>query len=90
MRDTKEIDKILDEICDILDDEVRGIESFIPARGMEYIGTKDTFCKKMREIYMSTDNPKIRELTIESTLMAKKMAKKLLEYRTGRLTKKKK
>jgi hypothetical protein len=37
-------------------------------------------CEVLREIYWQTDDPDIRLKAIEASMMAKKMARKLIEY----------
>ena len=77
----REMEKSLKELGDFLEDELKGIYSYLPIRGMEFQGKKNTVCDKLRQIYVITDDPKIKELVVEATVMAKKMTKKLLAYR---------
>lgn len=40
-----------------------------------------TICNTLRQIYYSTKDPEIRLLVLKASIQAKKMAKRLLEYR---------
>jgi len=79
----REMERSLKEIGDLLEEELKGVTSYIPKRGMEFKSKKETICNKLREIYSLTEDKQIKELTVEATLMAKKMTKKLLEYKKG-------
>ena len=39
-----------------------------------------SICEVLREIYWETDNPEVRIKAVEASMMAKKMARKLVEY----------
>ena len=71
----------------VIEDELKDINQELSKRGMEYQSKKETICNKIREIYMETNDPKIKTISIEAMIMAKKMAKKLLEYRKENLKK---
>ena len=79
----RELERELKEVSDILAEELEGIE--VPQTEenlkMDY-RKKITICDKLREIYMAAeDNEEIKMYTIQATIMAKKMVKRLIEYR---------
>ena len=47
------------------------------------VNTLRTVCEVLREIYWSTEDPVIRDKTVEATIMAKKMDQRLRQYKEG-------
>ena len=50
-------------------------------KNMIHKSTFRTICEVLREMYWETDNPNIRLKAIEASMMAKKMTRKLIEYK---------
>lgn len=75
------------EIGDFIDSEISDID-YHSTSNMERNAKKRSVCEVLRRIYQITDSQEIKNLTIEGTLMAKKMTKKLVEYRKEMATKK--
>lgn len=82
---TKEEEEDLEYINAILFSELKDYKDSdvgISRHGMEWTNSKKTtVCSKLREIYVATNDEKIKKLTVEATLLAKKLVKRLIEYR---------
>jgi hypothetical protein len=76
-----EMERNIKEIGDFIEAEISDIEYNPEILDMERTAKKRSICEVLRTIYKTTDNQEIKELTIEGTLMAKKMSKKLVKYR---------
>jgi len=72
--------KMLDNISEFLDNEIKGVNASLPQRGMDTMSGKRSLCNVLIEIYSSTEDQNIKDLATEATMMAKKMTKKLVEY----------
>jgi len=77
-----EMERNLKEIGDFLERELKDIKGVVETdlRSDMKQHTKETICNKLREIYMLSNDMKIKELAVESTIMAKKMMKRIVEY----------
>ena len=77
-----DLEKELEEISVLLESELKNSPTIKP--NMNGKASWRTICSVLREIYHNTEDEKVKTLCIEATIQAKKMSRKLLEYRNER------
>ena len=76
------LEKELEEVSYLLEKELKDSPTINP--NINGKASWRTICTVLREIYHKTENEEIKNLSIEATIQAKKMSRKLLENRNLR------
>ncbi len=75
----REMVRNLVEIGTVLEEELKQVTG--KNVRMEHHGTKKTVCSIIRSIYDNSESEEIKNLCVEATVLSKKMAARLVEYR---------